>query len=181
MKLDLGVNCSKTRFDNTILSIFAPFWMINKTGKNLTYRGSDNNNVLEHPTTLGYSEVPMMFSYITTRYWPYHLPQIIFCVSYEHTNLIAVSKCSCQQLLGVFSVEGVSVRQSWRSKIASGQNRFRWTISKIQGSFPARGHPHQRMVAPKKTRFRYIYSFEIGKDKAKKQQDLITLLIGYDL
>ena len=68
MKLDLGVNCSKTRFDNTILSIFAPFWMINKTGKNLTYRGSDNNNVLEHPTTLGYSEVPMMFSYITTRY-----------------------------------------------------------------------------------------------------------------
>ena len=156
MKLDLGVNCSKTRFENTILSIFAPFWMINKTGKNLTYRGSDNNNVLEHPTTLGYSEVPMMFSYITTRYILTHLPsRILLRVSYEHIN---VFKLTYHQLLGVFSVEGASVRQSLRSKIASGQNRFRWTTLKIRGNFLARGHLHQRTVAQRKTRFRYINS-----------------------
>ena len=161
MKLDLGVNCSKTRFENTILSIFAPFWMINKTGKNLTYRGSDNNNVLEHPTTLGYSEVPMMFSYITTRYWPIFL--LVYCCIYR-MNVSTFLYLPNHQLLGVFSVEGASVRQSLRSKIASGQNRFRLTTLKIRGNFLARGHLYQRTVAKRKTRFRYIKSSFFGKD-----------------
>ena len=37
-KLDLGMNCIDTRFGNRVLSLYAPFWMINKTGKDLTYR-----------------------------------------------------------------------------------------------------------------------------------------------
>ena len=65
-KLDLGVNCARTRFHNRVLSVFAPFWMINKTGMHLTYRGSDQSNILEHPHHI-MSEVPLMFSYITTK------------------------------------------------------------------------------------------------------------------
>ena len=45
-----------------MLSIYSPFWMINKTGKHISYRGGqDNHNVVYHPVEL--SDAPMMFSY----------------------------------------------------------------------------------------------------------------------
>ena len=52
MKLDLGVN-SVISHGTRVLSIYAPFWMINKTGKNLTYRdGQDSQNKIFHPYVL---------------------------------------------------------------------------------------------------------------------------------
>ena len=35
-----------------VLSIYAPFWMINKTGKPLTYKGQDPQNLIYHPQEL---------------------------------------------------------------------------------------------------------------------------------
>ena len=60
-KLDLDVN--SVIFNGTrVLSISAPFWMINKTGKHLSYRDSqDSQNKIFHPIEL--DQVPMMFSY----------------------------------------------------------------------------------------------------------------------
>ena len=63
-KLDLGVNCNISS-GTQVLSIFAPFWMINKTGKLLTYRGQDPQNIVYHHNAL--SDVPMMFSYTTSK------------------------------------------------------------------------------------------------------------------
>lgn len=44
-----------------VISIYSPFWMVNKTGKMLTYKGSDGQNLIYHPVDL--ESVPMMFSY----------------------------------------------------------------------------------------------------------------------
>ncbi|TRY69082.1 hypothetical protein TCAL_09656 [Tigriopus californicus] len=59
-KFDLGIN-SMISSGTQVISIYAPFWMINKTGKSLTYRGQDPQNVIYHPLEL--EGVPMMFSY----------------------------------------------------------------------------------------------------------------------
>lgn len=59
-KMDLGIN-SVICHGTTVLSIYAPFWMINKTGKDLVYRGQDPSNLIFHPSAL--EEVPMMFSF----------------------------------------------------------------------------------------------------------------------
>ena len=40
-----------------VLSIYAPFWMINKTGKMLTYKGQDPQNVIYHSPDLKQDEV----------------------------------------------------------------------------------------------------------------------------
>ncbi len=57
-----GIN-STTSHGTQVLSVFAPFWMVNKTGKMLTYRGQDPQNIIYHPSDL--EEIPMMFSYVT--------------------------------------------------------------------------------------------------------------------
>lgn len=62
LKLDLGIN-SALSLGTQVLSIYAPFWLINKTGKMLTYRGQDPQNIVYHPKEL--EDVPMMFSYTT--------------------------------------------------------------------------------------------------------------------
>ena len=60
-RFDLGIN-SVTSHGTQALSIYSPFWMINKTGKHISYRGGqDNHNVVYHPVEL--SDAPMMFSY----------------------------------------------------------------------------------------------------------------------
>ncbi len=61
LKLDLEVN-STTSHGTQVLSVYAPFWMVNKTGKMLTYRGQDPQNIIYHPVEL--EGVPMMFSYV---------------------------------------------------------------------------------------------------------------------
>ena len=61
-KFDLDINCVKS-CGTYVLSIYAPFWMINKTGKLLNYRESsgDVQNVIHHyPVD---HEIPMMFSF----------------------------------------------------------------------------------------------------------------------
>lgn len=59
-KFDLGIN-SIISSGTQVISIYAPFWMVNKTGKALTYRGQDPQNMIYHPVEL--EGVPMMFSY----------------------------------------------------------------------------------------------------------------------
>ena len=59
-KIDLGIHSSICH-GTQVLSIYAPFWMINKTGKDLSYKGQDPSNVIYHPKEL--EELPMMFSY----------------------------------------------------------------------------------------------------------------------
>ncbi len=59
-KVDLNINTVVSHGTN-VLSIYSPFWMINKTGLHLTYRGQDPQNVIYHPKEL--EAVPMMFSY----------------------------------------------------------------------------------------------------------------------
>ena len=60
-ELDLGVNCT-TIAETQLISIYAPFWMINKTGKMLTYGSKDPLNEVYHPSK-ELSSIPMMFSY----------------------------------------------------------------------------------------------------------------------
>ena len=60
-RFDLGIN-SVISHGTQVLSIYSPFWMINKTGKFVSYRGGlDYHNVVDHPVELG--DAPMMFSY----------------------------------------------------------------------------------------------------------------------
>ena len=62
-KLDLRIN-SIISHGTHVLSIYSPFWMINKTGKTLTYKDSqDSQNNILHPYDQKWNEVPMMFSY----------------------------------------------------------------------------------------------------------------------
>lgn len=60
-RFDLGINSVISR-GTQVLSIYSPFWMINKTGKFISYRGGlDYSNVVDHPVEL--RDAPMMFSY----------------------------------------------------------------------------------------------------------------------
>ena len=60
-RFDLGIN-SVISHGTQVLSIYSPFWMINKTGKFVSYRGGlDHHNVVDHPVEL--RDAPMMFSY----------------------------------------------------------------------------------------------------------------------
>ena len=60
-RFDLGINSVISR-GTQVLSIYSPFWMINKTGKSVYYRGEqDHHNVVGHPVEL--RDAPMMFSY----------------------------------------------------------------------------------------------------------------------
>ena len=65
LKLDLQIN-STVSHGTQVLSVFAPFWMVNKTGKMLTYRGQDPQNVIYHPVEL--EGTPMMFSYVASSF-----------------------------------------------------------------------------------------------------------------
>ncbi len=65
LKLDLDVN-SNISHGTQVLSVFSPFWMVNKTGKMLTYRGQDPHNVIYHPEEN--ESVPMMFSYVARNF-----------------------------------------------------------------------------------------------------------------
>jgi vacuolar protein sorting-associated protein 13A/C len=60
VKLDLFVN-TVVSHGTKVVSVYSPFWMVNKTGKMLTYRGQDQQNVIYHP--IEQDGVPMMFSY----------------------------------------------------------------------------------------------------------------------
>ncbi len=60
LNLDLNVNTTMSH-GTQVISIYAPFWMVNKTGKMLTYRGQDPLNIIYHPVEL--ESVPLMFSY----------------------------------------------------------------------------------------------------------------------
>ena len=66
-KMDIGIN-TVISHGTHVLSIYAPFWMINKTGKMLAYKGQDPQNVIYHDPDLGQDEVPMMFSFIQKRF-----------------------------------------------------------------------------------------------------------------
>ena len=55
-KMDLGINAVLSHGTH-VLSIYAPFWMINKTGKMLTYKGQDPQNVIYHSPDLKQDEV----------------------------------------------------------------------------------------------------------------------------
>ncbi|KAF4519295.1 hypothetical protein B566_EDAN017925 [Ephemera danica] len=60
MTLDLGMHTIMLH-DTLYLSLYAPFWMINKTGLSLSYRQSeDSTNVLYHPPNF---EGPVLFSF----------------------------------------------------------------------------------------------------------------------
>ena len=63
VKLDLGVNCSESA-GTQILTLYAPFWMINKTGKLLTYKGQDPKNIVYH--FVDFEGVPLMFSHTSS-------------------------------------------------------------------------------------------------------------------
>ena len=60
-KLDISLN-TITSNGTIVLSAYAQFWMVNKTGKDLTYKGQDPQNVVEH--TAAMNEMPMIFSYL---------------------------------------------------------------------------------------------------------------------
>ena len=62
LKLDLGVNNTLSH-GTQVLSVFSPFWMVNKTGKDLFYRsgGQETSNVFPHPVEK--EAEPVMFSY----------------------------------------------------------------------------------------------------------------------
>ncbi|XP_025082324.1 vacuolar protein sorting-associated protein 13C-like [Pomacea canaliculata] len=57
--LDLGLHC-KLNKGTLDVSLFCPYWMINKTGKWLAYRGSDQSSVVQHPPD---AEALVLFSY----------------------------------------------------------------------------------------------------------------------
>ncbi|XP_073984515.1 vacuolar protein sorting 13C isoform X2 [Rhodnius prolixus] len=58
--LDLGLHVLKSS-GTLIMSLFCPFWMLNKTGLMLTYRQADEtNNVLYHPENF---KGPIMFTF----------------------------------------------------------------------------------------------------------------------
>ena len=63
-EFDLGVNCSYVN-GTQIISLYAPFWMINKTGKRVTYGSKDPLNEVYHPSggPVDLSSIPLMFSY----------------------------------------------------------------------------------------------------------------------
>ena len=61
-RIDLGVMKDESK-GTVVLSVFAPFWFVNKTQKRLHFKGHDGNNELIH-----YQEeekIPLMFSYIS--------------------------------------------------------------------------------------------------------------------
>lgn len=65
LKLDLSVNCTDM-LGTRVFSIFAPFWMVNKTGRMLSYMSpQDSQNIIYHPVE--YEQVPMMFSYASAK------------------------------------------------------------------------------------------------------------------
>lgn len=66
-KMDLGINAVLSHGTH-VLSIYAPFWMINKTGKMLVYKGQDPLNVIYHAPDLNQDEIPMMFSFVQKRF-----------------------------------------------------------------------------------------------------------------
>lgn len=58
--LDLGMHC-QSRKGTMCMSLYCPFWMLNKTGLMLTYRNSDDNaNILYHPENF---KGPILFSF----------------------------------------------------------------------------------------------------------------------
>ena len=65
--MDLGINAVLSHGTH-VLSIYAPFWMINKTGKMLVYKGQDPQNVIYHAPDLNQDEIPMMFSFVQKRF-----------------------------------------------------------------------------------------------------------------
>jgi len=65
-RLDLGVQKEMSK-GTTVLSIFAPFWFVNKTKRTLYFKGHDGNyEVAHYPEE---EKVPMMFSYITRSFF----------------------------------------------------------------------------------------------------------------
>ena len=62
LRIDLGVMKDESK-GTIVLSIFAPFWFVNKTRKTLHFKGHDGNSELVH--YLEEEEIPMMFSYIS--------------------------------------------------------------------------------------------------------------------
>ncbi|XP_021375808.1 vacuolar protein sorting-associated protein 13A-like isoform X2 [Mizuhopecten yessoensis] len=45
--MDLGFHCKKSS-GSMDLSLYSPYWMINKTGQRMLYKGSDSEDVIEH-------------------------------------------------------------------------------------------------------------------------------------
>ena len=62
LRVDLGVMKEVSR-GTTVLSIFAPFWFVNKTQRRLHFKGHDGTNELIHyPEEAG---IPMIFSFLS--------------------------------------------------------------------------------------------------------------------
>eukprot|EP00092_Neocalanus_flemingeri_P033380 GFUD01036296.1.p1 GENE.GFUD01036296.1~~GFUD01036296.1.p1 ORF type:complete len:2741 (+),score=704.42 GFUD01036296.1:512-8224(+) len=62
LRVDLGVIKDVSK-GTVVLSIFAPFWFVNKTQKRLFFKGHDGNHeIAHHPEE---EKVPIMFSYIS--------------------------------------------------------------------------------------------------------------------
>merc|ERR1719347_744379 len=64
-RLDLGVLKDESK-GTIVLSVFAPFWFINKTQKRLHFKGHDSSTEIVH-----YPEeekIPLMFSYISKNF-----------------------------------------------------------------------------------------------------------------
>jgi len=62
LRVDLGVIKDVSK-GTVVLSIFAPFWFVNKTQKRLYFKGHDGiNEIVHYPEE---EKVPMMFSYIS--------------------------------------------------------------------------------------------------------------------
>lgn len=57
--LDLGMHVSRTK-STLSLTIYCPFWMVNKTGLMLTYRGDALNNIVVHEED---NHEPVLFSF----------------------------------------------------------------------------------------------------------------------
>ncbi|KAK0157380.1 hypothetical protein PV328_011128 [Microctonus aethiopoides] len=58
--MDLGMHCS-VEHGSVVMALYCPFWMLNKTGLMLSYRGSEDYlNVIYHPETY---QGPILFSF----------------------------------------------------------------------------------------------------------------------
>ena len=62
LRIDLGVTKDESK-GTVVLSIFAPFWFVNKTRRTLHFKGHDGSSELVHYQEE--EEIPMMFSYIS--------------------------------------------------------------------------------------------------------------------